>query len=146
MTALTMDSGTTSSTVVSSSPPTPAPTVVHQPASPPVPPLSPSSPKSLRRDDEFYCQDVVFLVRESSHVSHHPGAPTSAPPIQVEDVLFKVPRRPFEYDSEVFSVMFTLPPVSGAYGVEGVSDDNPIRLEGVNEDEFRPLLWVMFRS
>lgn len=65
---------------------------------------------------------------------------------QVDDVLFKVPRRPFEHESEVFSAMFELPPVNGSYGAEGSSDDNPIKLEGVSEDEFRPLLWVMFRS
>ncbi|PIL33324.1 hypothetical protein GSI_04775 [Ganoderma sinense ZZ0214-1] len=42
--------------------------------------------------------------------------------------------------------MFALPPVNSAYGVEGSSDDNPIQLEGVTEDEFKALLWVMFRS
>lgn len=42
--------------------------------------------------------------------------------------------------------MFELPPINGAYCVEGSSDDNPIRLDGVKEDEFRPLMWVMFRK
>ena len=42
--------------------------------------------------------------------------------------------------------MFELPPINGAYAVEGSSDDNPIRLDGVKEDEFRPLMWVMFRK
>ncbi|KAI1787733.1 hypothetical protein LXA43DRAFT_1184327 [Ganoderma leucocontextum] len=135
MTVFKMDSETTSNTAVSSSPPSPAPGLahtqyptvnsVHRTAATMTTRLTPSSPKSSRRDDEFYCQDVVFLV---------------------DDVLFKVPRRPFEYDSEAFSATFTLPPVNGAYGVEGSSDDNPIKLEGVTEDEFRPLLWVMFRS
>ncbi|KAM5533677.1 hypothetical protein V8D89_012644 [Ganoderma adspersum] len=114
MTAFAMSSETTSNTAVSSSPSSPAPSVINAAYS-----------KSPRRDNEFYCQDIVLLV---------------------DDVLFKVPRRPFEHESEVFSAMFELPPVSGAYGAEGSSDDNPIKLEGVSEDEFRPLLWVMFRS
>ncbi|PIL33328.1 hypothetical protein GSI_04779 [Ganoderma sinense ZZ0214-1] len=114
MTALKMNSETTSTTAVSPAPSSPAPERSQA-----------TSPKSPRRDDEFYCQDIVFLV---------------------EDVLFKVPRRPFEHESEVFSGMFALPPVNSAYGVEGSSDDNPIELEGVTEDEFKALLWVMFRS
>ena len=61
-------------------------------------------------------------------------------------MLFKVPRRPFEQDSAAFSDTFRLPPINGAYGVEGSSDDNPIKLQGITESEFRPLLWVMFRS
>ncbi|PIL33332.1 hypothetical protein GSI_04783 [Ganoderma sinense ZZ0214-1] len=114
MTALKMNSETTSTTAVSPVPSSPAPERFQA-----------TSPKSPRRDDEFYCQDIVFLV---------------------EDVLFKVPRRPFEHESEVFSGMFALPPVNSPYGVEGSSDDNPIQLEGVTEDEFKALLWVMFRS
>ncbi|PIL33340.1 hypothetical protein GSI_04791 [Ganoderma sinense ZZ0214-1] len=114
MTALKMNSEATSTTAASPVPSSPAPERFQA-----------TSPKSPRRDDEFYCQDIVFLV---------------------EDVLFKVPRRPFEHESEVFSGMFALPPVNSPYGVEGSSDDNPIQLEGVTEDEFKALLWVMFRS
>ncbi|TBU29227.1 hypothetical protein BD309DRAFT_989924 [Dichomitus squalens] len=94
-------------------------------------PSIPTPPLSPRRDDEFYCQDVVFL---------------RSFPTQVGGVLFKVPRRPFEHDSKAFSDTFGLPPLNSAYGVEGSNDDNPIKLEGVTEEEFRPLLWVMFRA
>ncbi|EIW61108.1 uncharacterized protein TRAVEDRAFT_104976, partial [Trametes versicolor FP-101664 SS1] len=75
-----------------------------------------------RRDEEFYCRDVVF---------------------QVEDILFKVSRRPFEEDSEGFASMFALPPTDHPSGVEGTSDANPIHLP-VTEDEFRALLHVIF--
>ncbi|KAI0697069.1 hypothetical protein C8T65DRAFT_662692 [Cerioporus squamosus] len=77
-------------------------------------------PPQARRDDEFYSRDVIF---------------------QVEGVLFKVPRRPFEQES-AFKDTFSLPSPNGE---EGLTDDNPIYLEGVTEEEFRPLLWVMLR-
>ncbi|KAH9857399.1 hypothetical protein C2E23DRAFT_719588 [Lenzites betulinus] len=77
----------------------------------------------LRRDSDFYCQDIVF---------------------RVEDVLFKVPRRPFEDDSEVFSNMFTLPPANHPSGIEGSSDHNPLLLQGVTAEEFKALLYVLF--
>ncbi|KAI0816954.1 hypothetical protein BC628DRAFT_1333984 [Trametes gibbosa] len=76
----------------------------------------------LRRDPVFYCQDIVF---------------------RVDDVLFKVPRRPFEEDSEIFSNMFTLPPADHPSGIEGSSDMNPLALEGVCAEEFRALLCVL---
>ena len=134
-----MDSETTSNTAVSPSPSSPAFLGTRTTATPVGPS---SSPKSPRRDDEFYCQDIVLLVSKPSLTSMQ----SCQRPPQVEDVLFKVPRRPFESESEVFSAMFELPPINGAYCVEGSSDDNPIRLDGVKEDEFRPLMWVMFRK
>ncbi|KAM5534219.1 hypothetical protein V8D89_012126 [Ganoderma adspersum] len=84
-------------------------------------------------------------------VPSSPSSPTSSGTLTdivflADDVLFKVPRRPFEHESEVFSAMFELPSGNSSYSAEGSSDDNPIRLEGVSEDEFRSLLWVMFRS
>ncbi|RPD55388.1 hypothetical protein L226DRAFT_538229 [Lentinus tigrinus ALCF2SS1-7] len=81
---------------------------------------STTSPQSPRRDDEFYCKDVVF---------------------QVEDVLFKVPRRPFEQES-AFKDTFSLP---SPFEEEGLTDDKPIFLGGILEEEFRALLWVMLR-
>ncbi|KAI0355270.1 hypothetical protein OH77DRAFT_1403431 [Trametes cingulata] len=83
----------------------------------PTPPVSPT------RDPEFYCQDIVF---------------------QVEDVLFKVSRRPFEEESEGFSAMFTLPPSSQSSAREGTSDANPLRLHGIKADDFKSLLYVLF--
>ncbi len=61
-------------------------------------------------------------------------------------MLFKVARRPFEQESTVFEDAFQLPSAEGVTGeCEGETDDNPIRLDGVTEEEFRALLWVMFR-
>ncbi|KAN0081373.1 hypothetical protein V8E55_008997 [Tylopilus felleus] len=59
--------------------------------------------------------------------------------IQVENCLFRVPRQSLQSQSRVFRDMFSLP-VSGV--AEGSSDDNPIRLEGVSEEEFRRFLDV----
>ena len=59
----------------------------------------------------------------------------------MEDILFKVPRRPFEQES-AFKDTFSLPSPGEE---EGLTDDRPILLEGVAEEEFRALLWVMLR-
>ncbi|KAI0657073.1 hypothetical protein C8Q70DRAFT_289643 [Cubamyces menziesii] len=75
------------------------------------------------RDPEFYCRDIIF---------------------QVEGVLFKVSRRPFEEDSEAFKSAFALPPLDSPEGIEGSCDANPIELGGVVADEFRSLLRVLF--
>ena len=64
---------------------------------------------------------------------------------QVEGVLFKVARRPFEQESKIFTDLFELPAGDGSGEREGETDSNPIHLEGVTEEEFRSLLWVMFR-
>ncbi|KAI0665405.1 hypothetical protein C8Q78DRAFT_986628 [Trametes maxima] len=82
-----------------------------------------SPPSQLLRDETFYCQDIVF---------------------RVENVLFRVPRRPFEEDSESFRAMFSLPPPDRPSAVEGSSDACPIPLKGVTADEFRSLLRVLF--
>ncbi|KAI8974157.1 hypothetical protein BD414DRAFT_524925 [Trametes punicea] len=83
----------------------------------------PSPPVSPRRDSEFYCRDVVF---------------------RVEETLFRVSRRPFEDNTSAFQTMFSLPSLDHARGAEGTSDDHPIRIQGVTEDEFRALLYVLF--
>ena len=57
--------------------------------------------------------------------------------IQVEGVLFEVPQRPFQEQSEVFRDMFSHNP-------EGKTDVHPIRLEGIQADDFRALLKFMF--
>ncbi len=61
-------------------------------------------------------------------------------------MLFKVARRPFEQESTIFNHTFQLPSAEGLDGeCEGETDDNPICLNGVTEEEFRALLRVMFR-
>jgi hypothetical protein len=53
--------------------------------------------------------------------------------LQVEDNLFKIPKAAFN-GSPVFEQMFSLPH-SGT--VDGSSDDQPLKLEGLTADEFR---------
>ena len=62
---------------------------------------------------------------------------------QVEDTLFRVHRRYFEQESEVFRAMFQLPVGNGVVA-DGSSDEQPLRLEGVKKEDFRQLLRIMF--
>ncbi|KAF9552807.1 hypothetical protein CPC08DRAFT_768030 [Agrocybe pediades] len=92
-------------------------------------PVSPSIARSpvVRLDDVFNFQIVVF---------------------QVEDVIFEVFKSGFNVPGTIFETMFTLPqpvPAGGdESGVEGSSRDNPIVLQGVNENEFRIFLRVLY--
>jgi len=63
--------------------------------------------------------------------------------MQVEDTLYRVPRHPFEQESEVFRDMFGLPIVKGAIP-DGLSDEQPLHLEGIMKEDFRQLLRIMF--
>ncbi|KDQ51208.1 hypothetical protein JAAARDRAFT_199247 [Jaapia argillacea MUCL 33604] len=69
----------------------------------------------------YYFEDVIFLV---------------------EDQLFKVPRLYFENHSDIFRDMFQLP-TQGA-DVDGSSDENPLRLEGIKKKDFVRLLRIMY--
>ncbi|KAJ4494783.1 hypothetical protein C8J55DRAFT_415357 [Lentinula edodes] len=60
---------------------------------------------------------------------------------KVEDVLFKVPTDALTAESEVFRDLLKLPPVPS--NVEGLSDENPIHLEGVLSNDFRQLLRII---
>ena len=65
---------------------------------------------------------------------------------QVEDCLFRVPREPLEEESTIFADMFLLPQGEQVM-VEGQSDENPIVLQGIEKDEFEPLLKaLLYRS
>ena len=61
---------------------------------------------------------------------------------KVEDTLFKVPRKPFEDQSDIFRSMFLLPPEGNAQH-DGVTDDKPVKLEGINKVDFRAFLRVL---
>jgi hypothetical protein len=63
--------------------------------------------------------------------------------IKVEDRLFKVPARNFITESEVFETMFKLPQ-NPDVKADGLSNNQPLRLEGVKSDDFRQLLRVMY--
>ncbi|EJD02147.1 uncharacterized protein FOMMEDRAFT_87648, partial [Fomitiporia mediterranea MF3/22] len=60
----------------------------------------------------------------------------------VEKVLFKVPRHPFEDESELFKDMFALPP-GGDRLPEGSSDSEPFVLHDVTMKDFEALLKVL---
>jgi len=76
----------------------------------------------ISRDDSFYFHMIIF---------------------QVEGKLFKVPRKPFEDQSDVFKSMFTLPPGHNAE-VDGLTDDKPIHLDNIKKNDFRAFLQVLF--
>ena len=62
---------------------------------------------------------------------------------KVENRLFKVPARNFIAESEVFETMFKLPQNPDVVA-DGLSNDQPLRLEGIKSDDFRQLLRVMY--
>ncbi|KAI6140400.1 hypothetical protein BKA82DRAFT_4178869 [Pisolithus tinctorius] len=70
------------------------------------------------RHSDFYISTVIFLV---------------------EDSLFRVPREPFQQESDLFCDMFSLPQGDGIV-VEGSSDEIPIQLHGTSKDDFEQLL------
>ncbi|KAJ8503539.1 hypothetical protein ONZ45_g10775 [Pleurotus djamor] len=72
-------------------------------------------------DDQYYFTFIVFSV---------------------EGVLFKVPRHKFESESPIFLSMFELPP-EGL--VDGLSDEQPLRLDGIECNEFRDFLKTIAR-
>jgi len=82
-----------------------------------------SDSEALDRHAEYYFDFTIFLV---------------------ENELFKVPRRNFAIESEVFSDMFQLPPPTDGTPPDGSSDDRPIRLDGIKKSDFIQLLRVIF--
>jgi len=72
-------------------------------------------------DESYFMVDVFFLV---------------------EDRLFKVPRHPFEEGSEIFRHMFLSVP--GNATPDGSIKYKPLRLDGINKEEFKQLLRAMY--
>ena len=62
---------------------------------------------------------------------------------KVEGELFRVPRYYFEEASPVFRDMFQLPVAEGVVP-DGVGDEQPLFLHGVDREDFQQLLRVMF--
>ncbi|KIJ66004.1 hypothetical protein HYDPIDRAFT_110124 [Hydnomerulius pinastri MD-312] len=79
----------------------------------------------LTEDDEYYMTLVI---------------------LQVEDCLFRVPRRTIESQSKVFRDMFSLPTPVPNGEMEGSSNSNPIHLHGIKKDDIKCLLKVLFTS
>jgi len=63
--------------------------------------------------------------------------------LKVEDRLFKVPILNFIQESEVFAAMFQLPQNPNSI-VEGETDEQPIRLDGIGKEDFKQLLRVIY--
>ncbi|KAK0486272.1 hypothetical protein IW261DRAFT_1454676 [Armillaria novae-zelandiae] len=80
-------------------------------------PLS-SSPS---RDKDYYWETIV---------------------LQVEDTLIRVPKHHLVGKSEVFDSMLSLP--QGKNDPEGISDEKPIRLEGIKKIDFDRLLQIIY--
>jgi hypothetical protein len=97
-------------------------------------------PQEVIECPSFYFSLVVFQVSPFviNGIRHSPGGR-----LQVEDTLFRVPRRYFEQESEIFRTMFQLPVAKGI-APDGSSNEQPLLLEGVNKEDFRQLLRVMF--
>ncbi|OCB88008.1 hypothetical protein A7U60_g4793 [Sanghuangporus baumii] len=75
-----------------------------------------------QRDEQFYYTLITF---------------------EVENILFRVPRRPFEIESSVFKEMFELPSDGSS---DGNTDEKPLALSGITVESFRAFLRVLFDS
>ncbi|CAA7260401.1 unnamed protein product [Cyclocybe aegerita] len=84
-----------------------------------------ATPRVMRAPDtKFYFQIVVFGVGNT---------------------IFRVPRHGFEVPGTIFEALFALPPSPNEVNsVEGLSDDHPIVLDGVEEDHFRGFLGALY--
>ncbi|KAL5490019.1 hypothetical protein ACEPAI_4852 [Sanghuangporus weigelae] len=73
-----------------------------------------------KRDEQFYFTLITF---------------------EVENILFRVPRRSFEMESSVFKEMFELPSDGSS---DGITDEKPLTLSGITVENFRVFLRVLF--
>jgi hypothetical protein len=93
----------------------------------------------IQRDEAYYHVDIIFSVNFlklfTTHLVTHFR-------LQVENILFKLPRYLFEESSEVFQDMFLLPAPEGM-PYDGSSDEQPLILQGVRKLDFRRLLRAM---
>ncbi|CAA7260399.1 unnamed protein product [Cyclocybe aegerita] len=77
----------------------------------------------VRRDKEYYFQNVVF---------------------QVGSVLFNVPKQGFQVPGTIFEAMFSLPTGMDLSEVEGSSDERPIVLGNIPTNHFRSFLKALY--
>lgn len=118
-------------------------------ASPPDSPTTQQETELLAAGDEvttrhqyYYFSEVIFLVSPFTTPYNERAVPLTKD-MQVEGSLFKVPRESFVENSELFRAMFQLPVPSGR-SPDGSSDQNPLRLDGIEKTDFLQLLKVMF--
>ncbi|RPD67210.1 hypothetical protein L227DRAFT_619446 [Lentinus tigrinus ALCF2SS1-6] len=62
--------------------------------------------------------------------------------IRVQDTLYKLHRSLLERHSPVFRELFTVPQPEGS--TEGLAEDNPIILSGIEAIDFTRLLWLLY--
>ena len=91
------------------------------------------------RSDKYYLEDVVFKVS----YCHQLSVTKYSPCLEVDDQLFKVHRHLFVRLSPVFRDMFELPVPEGAEA-DGLSDNQPLVLEGVEKQDFVRLLQCIY--
>ncbi|TFK74680.1 hypothetical protein BDN72DRAFT_833209 [Pluteus cervinus] len=80
------------------------------------------TPNEVRHDDIYYFENVIF---------------------QVENCLFKLPRHEFVSNSEFFRGLFSVP-IPEAKQPDGQSDEQPLRLDGILEADFRVLVKLLY--
>jgi len=81
-----------------------------------------NSTMDIQVDEEFFFEDLYIVV---------------------ENTAFKVPRRNFQVNSEVFANMFKSPVAPGQVA-DGLSLERPLRLEGIKRSDFVAFLTAMF--
>ena len=91
------------------------------------------------RNDKYYLEDIVFEVSLLNSESHLFRSSC----FEVEDQLFKVPRYLFIKLSPVFRDMFKLPVPEGAEA-DGLSDNQPLVLRGIEKTDFVRLLRCLY--
>ncbi|KAF4598783.1 hypothetical protein EYR38_007191 [Pleurotus pulmonarius] len=93
------------------------------------------------RNADYYFNNVIFLV----NVPNSPGANRLIIHFfQVDNELFNVPRHKFQSESAIFRSMFDLPP--GDETPDGLTDEQPLRLDGIDRVEFCSLLKYLYPS
>ena len=91
--------------------------------------------------EEYYLDDIVFKV--SDCIQYWYLVINYSPCLEVEDQLFKVHRRLFTELSPIFCDMFELPVPPGAVA-DGLSDNQPLVLEGIEKKDFVQLLRCIY--
>lgn len=82
-------------------------------------------------------------MASSTNPSRHLSFYVNTVTFSVENCLFRLPREPFQQESRFFCDK--LSSLQGEDGeVEGLSDEKPIRLDGVKKSDFEQLLKVLF--
>lgn len=91
------------------------------------------------RDEDFYHEYAIFLV---GTLSNYPVLRTN-PVTTGRRSPFQVPRIHFIQESEILREMFLLPPPDSSV-IDGLTDEQPLRLDHILREDFRQLLKVFY--